>query len=108
MEFKEKICGKNDHPQQYGKISLGWSSGRKVVEDVAKQIERKPLVFIMFVPDRVLYHALVSVRPNKNDLGLSSLWIARPNLRWRTVYGRGKLKQSFVLAVRSGSGFLPS
>ena len=28
--FKEEICGKDDHPQKYGKVSLGWPSGWQV------------------------------------------------------------------------------
>ena len=28
-DLKKKFSGKNDHPQRHGKVSMGWSSGRK-------------------------------------------------------------------------------
>ena len=27
--FKKEICGKDNHPQRHGKVSMGWSSGRQ-------------------------------------------------------------------------------
>ena len=86
--------------QRYGKISLGWSSGRKVVEG-AKQIEKQNHFSLhqCSFPDRVLVPCTDPLAKMENDLGIITvLWIQRPN-RGGEPFTAGKLKQSFVPAV---------